>query len=128
MKATSSNEELAAVLENIDEEGLVKVMLDEQDKVRVLCLQTISMSKAFHGAHPCSVLYDTTFKFNQEGYKLSAFCYTNPVSNRGEVAFLAFMADECSDVQDFVFRSFKECTTFRPKYFMVDKILMRFAP
>ena len=121
MKATSSNDELAAVLENIDEEGLVKVMLDEQDKVRVLCLQTISMRKAFHGAHPCSVLYDTTFKFNQEGYKLSAFCYTNPVSSRGEVAFLAFIADECSDVQDFVFRSFKECTTFRPKYFMVDK-------
>ena len=61
------------------------MMLDSNDKVRVLSVQTQEMKRAYLGVKPDVVLIDTTFNFETSGYKMSAICYLNPVTNRGEI-------------------------------------------
>ena len=53
---------------------------------------------------------------------MSAFCYLNPVTNRGEIAQLSFMADECEEAYHYTFAAFKESVNNNyPRTFMVDK-------
>ena len=116
------DKELDIFLLKLEEEGgKIKILEDINKKVRVLTIQTIKMAKAYSGAKPTVVLFDTTFGFSQEGYKMSAFSYTNPVSNKGEIAMLIFLADEGAEALEFAFQSFKKATVQDPSCFMVDK-------
>ena len=116
------DEELDIFLLKIEEEGgKIEILEDINKKLRGLTIQTIKMAKAYSGAKPTVVLFDTTFGFNQEGYKMSAFSYTNPVSNKGEIAMLIFLADEGAEALEFAFQSFKKATVQDPSCFMVDK-------
>ena len=102
-------EDLASFLESIETEGgNIEVMLDSNGKVRVLTVQTVEMKRAVLGVNPDMFLFDTTFGYCQEGYKLAAFCYSNSVSDRGELAFLVFLSDETADSVEFAFKSFKK--------------------
>lgn len=113
------DEELDVFLLKIEEEGgKIEILEDVNKKVRGLTIQTIKMAKAYSGAKPTVVLFDTTFGFSREGYKMSAFCYTNPVSNKGEIAMLIFLADEGAEALEFAFKSFKKATVQDPSCFM----------
>ena len=115
-------EDLASFLESIETDGgNIEVMLDSNGKVRVLTVQTVEMKRAVLGVNPDMFLFDTTFGYCQEGYKLAAFCYSNSVSDRGELAFLVFLSDETADSMEFAFKSFKKSLLKCPKYVMVDK-------
>ena len=114
-------EELSLFLEKIVEEGgNVEILLDK-DKVRVLAVQTSEMRKAYLGISPDIVLVDTTFNFNSEGYKMSSFAYCNPVSNKGEVGQLNFLADEGGEALEFAFKAFKKTIVKDPRVIMLDK-------
>ena len=117
------NEELSVFLEKVVEEGgNVDILLDKGgEKVRVLTVQTSEMRKAYLGISPNIVLVDTTFNFNKEGYKMSSFAYCNPVTNKGEVAQLVFLADEGAEALEFAFKAFKKTILQDPGYVMVDK-------
>ena len=117
----TERQDLAVFLEEIEEEGgKVEIMLDK-DKVRVLTVQTTQMRRAFLGVNPDTVLVDTTFSFNKNGYKMSAFAYCNPVSNKGELAQLTFMSDEGGDAVEFAFKAFRKSILKDPRCIMLDK-------
>ena len=118
----AEKEELEAFLQEIEDEGgRVDVMKDQNEMVRVLVIQTAEMRKAVKGADPDVFHLDTTFNFESSGYKMSAFMYLNDVSGRGEVAQIAFMADEGSEVYKFIFSSFKKSVQKDPPVIILDK-------
>ena len=118
----NESEELATFLEKVEEEGgEVDVKLDDSHKVRCLQVQTVKMRKAYLSVKPDVVNIDTTFNFNTNGYKMTAVCYVNPVTNKGEIAQLVFIADEAKECYEFAFESFKKSVVKDPPTFMVDK-------
>jgi hypothetical protein len=60
-------------------------------------------------------------KFVFAGYKLSAFCYVNPVTNKGEIGGMNFLADEGGEAYRFAFESFKKSLNKEPPNILVDK-------
>ena len=117
----NDNEELNVFLEKVVEEGGNVEILMDKGKVRVLTVQTSQMRKAYLGISPNIVSVDTTFNFNSEGYKMSSFAYCNPVTTKGEVGQLAFMADEGAEALEFAFKAFRKTIVQDPSYIMVDK-------
>ena len=118
----NDDEDLSLFLELVVSEGRNVNILQEKEKVRVITVETLEMKRAFKGAKPDVVLVDTTFNFSNSCYKMSAFCYLNPVTNRGEIAQLSFMADECEEAYRYTFAAFKESVNNNyPRTFMVDK-------
>ena len=115
-------EELRRCLEQIEAEGgKVDIMLEDNVKVRAICIVTLDMKKACLGTNPAVVQCDTTFKFDTSNYKMSAFLYLNPVSNRGEIAQISFLADEGAEVYKFTFSSFKKTFGKDPSIVLIDK-------
>ena len=118
-------EQLAGFLEKVEADGgLVEVMTmsDTNSKVRGLVVQTSVMRKAYLGCSPNIVMVDTTFNFESSGYRLSAFCYSNPVSGRGEVGQLVFLADESCECFKFAFEAFKKSINGEdPPVILIDK-------
>ena len=119
----TDNEDLEVFLAAIEDEGgSVEVLMDQDNKkVKVLTIKTKQMMQAYNGVNPTVVNYDTTFGFSSEGYKMSAFAYLNPVTNRGEVGQINFLADEGGDSLDFAFQSFKSSILSDPLYMLIDK-------
>ena len=118
-----SREQLAKLLKKIEDDGGTVEILKQRgsDVVRVLTIQTKEMKRAFLGATPTVVLFDTTFGFCDEGYKMSGFCYSNNLTGHGELAQLVFLADEGSESLQFAFQSFRRSVLSDPKFFMIDK-------
>ena len=115
-------EHLAAYLEQIElDGGMVDVLLDNNTMVRGLVVQTVEMRKAYIGAKPSTIMVDTTHNFETSGYRLSAVCYCNPVSGRGEVGQLVFLADESAECYKFAFDAFKKTTNRDPENIVIDK-------
>ena len=117
----TKKEDLEVYLEMIVEEGGSVEVLQDKEKIRVITIQTAEMRRAYNGASPDIVGLDSTFNFSNTGYKMSAFCYINPVSNSGEIAQLAFIADEGEEAFAFVFNTFKKSCKKNPAAFIVDK-------
>ena len=117
----TEKEDLEVYLQQIVEEGGKVEMLLDKEKVRVLTVQTAKMRRAYMGADPDIVGLDSTFNFSTTGYKMNAFCYINPVSNSGEIAQIAFLADEGEEAFAFVFKTFKKSIKKNPSAFIVDK-------
>ena len=115
-------EQLAEFLQKVEDEGgVVTPMLDQKENIRALAVMTSEMRSAYIGANPDVVCIDTTFNFETSGYKLTAFLYLNPVTGKGEVGQLAFIADEGAEVLKFVFGHFRQLTKRDPAALMVDK-------
>ena len=118
-----SREQLSDLLKKIEDDGGTVEILRQKgsDKVRVLTVQTKEMKRAFLGANPTVVLFDTTFGFCDEGYKMSGFCYSNNLTGHGELGQLVFLADEGAESLNFAFQSFRRSVLNDPKFFMIDK-------
>ena len=105
------------------EGGSVQMMKDEEGEVRVLTISTSAMLSAFRGSNPSVCNVDTTFKFEESGYKLNAVLYLNPVTGKGEVVQFAFLADERDSAYDFCHRSFKQLCFRDPPVLIIDKVI-----
>ena len=118
-----SREQLANLLKKIEDDGGTVEILKQKGShvVRVLTIQTKEMKRAFRGADPTVVLFDTTFGFCDEGYKMSGFCYSNNLTGHGELVQLVFLADEGAESLHFAFQSFRRSLLNDPKFFMIDK-------
>ena len=115
-------DDLATALQLIEDEGgNVEVLKDKNQKVRVLVVQTVAMKKAYLGVNPEICQVDTTFRFETSGYKMTVFMYLNPVTNRGEVAQIAFLNDEGAEAYEFAFRAFKKFVRKDPPSILLDK-------
>ena len=118
-----SQEELASFLKKVENDGgKIEILRNEENQsVRVLTVQSKEMRRAYLGANPTVVLFDTTYGFCEEGYKMSGFCYSNDLTSHGELGQLVFLADEGVESLEFAFQSFQKSIITCPKFFMIDK-------
>jgi len=109
-------------LEKIEEEGgTVRTENDANGNVAVLYISSSAMKKAFLNSACTTVQVDTSFNFDASKYKVNAFCYLNPTTNRAELCAVAFLSDETAATFKSTFNFFKEMCTQRPSIFIVDK-------
>ena len=105
-----------------EEGGNVKTLLHRDGTVRVLTVTTAKMKAAFCGSDPSVLQVDTTFNYETSGYKLSAFLYLNPTTNKGEVGQLSFMGDEGGVAYQFAFTTFRSICLRDPPVIIIDKV------
>ena len=67
---------------------------------------------------------DTTYDTNESGYKLSFIVYKNGATGRGEVASMAFLADESEESYRFAFSSFSYLLQKNPTVILIDKVIL----
>ena len=121
--APMDEEKLAELLRVVEEEGGdVKILRFPDGMVRVLSITTAKMKKAYLGADPTVVQIDTTFGVEKAGYKLNTVVYRNPVTGKGEVARISFMADETALSYEFALSGFKAITRKDPAVILIDKV------
>ena len=80
------------------------------------------MKAAFCGVDPSVLQVDTTFNYESSGYKLSAFLYLNPTTNKGEIGQLSFMGDESGEAYQFAFTTFRSICLRDPPVIIIDKV------
>ena len=113
---------LETFLEDLEEDGGdVRIKHDPDGSVSVISVLSSTMKKAYLGTDPTVIQVDTSFNFESAKYKLSAICYYNPTTTKGEIASLSFMADETQKSLEFVFRSFRRLIVRDPPIIIVDK-------
>lgn len=121
--APMNEEKLAELVKLVrDEGGHVQILRFPDGKIRVLSITTIKMKKGFIGSNPTVVQVDTTFGFERSGYKLNVILYRNPTTGKGEVAQVAFMADETLESHNFAFSGFKGIVNCDPAVIVIDKV------
>ena len=101
--------------------GDVRVKHDPDGTVAVISVISSTMKKAYLGTDPTVIQVDTSFNFESAKYKLSAICYFNPTTTKGEIASLSFMADETKKSLQFVFSNFRRMIVRDPPIIIVDK-------
>lgn len=117
-----STEMLRDFLEKIeDEKGTVDYKLDTDGKISVLFVSSHPMQKAFIDACCTCVQIDTSFDFDASKYKLCAFCYLNPTTNKSELCALSFISQETAQNFTDVFQCFKKICIQLPSVFILDK-------
>ena len=70
---------------------------------------------------PPVIQMDTTFNIEKAQYKLTAFCYLNPLTDKTEVAALALVSTESEENFDFVLSCFRSLNPVDEIVFLVDK-------
>ena len=66
--------------------------------------------------------YFWTLLLEKSGYKLNALLYRNPVSGKGQVALLSFIADETAKSYEFALGSFDYLRNNNPPVIIIDKV------
>ena len=119
---------LQTFLEGIEEDGRkVKSKFDSDGNVSVLFVASHSMVRAFLNSSATTIQVDISFDFDASKYKLCAFCYLNPITNRSELCALAFIAEETGRNFRDTFQIFKSMCSKSPSVFIVDKDLNEVA-
>ena len=85
-----------------DNGGIVDWKSDPDGTVSALFITTKTQKSALLLSQPTVLQLDTSFGIDQAHYKLTAFCYLNPVTNKTEVAALALVSQESNENFDFV--------------------------
>ena len=62
----------------------------------------------------------------KSGYKLNALLYRNPVSGKGQVALLSFIADESAASYRFALGSFDYLKNSNPAVIIIDKVSIKY--
>lgn len=125
-KLNSGNDDntlqLQNFLEEVEEEGgTVNVEYDSDGNVSSLFLTSVSMKAAYLQSACTLVQIDTSFNVDTSKYKLCAFCYLNPTTNRSEICALGFLSTETAENFGQVFLHFKKMSPQSPEVFLVDK-------
>ena len=120
---SSEVERLETYLQQVDEEGgTIEWETDSSGEIKSLFIASKTMLDAFRSTDPPLIQVDTSFNVDKARYKIAAFCYLNPTTNKTEIAAIAYISDESSSSLDFVFRHFSNiCCGNVEKIFIVDK-------
>ena len=86
--------------------GEIEWINDLEDKMKALFITSRRMKSAFRSANPTVIQLDTSFEFDKTRYKVAAFCYLDPNSDRTEIAAFAMMSEESAVCFDFVLHHF----------------------
>ena len=109
-------------LQNIENDGgTVEWKCDPDETVSALFIATKSQKSSVISSQPTVIQLDTSFGVDQAHYKLTAFCYMNPVTNKTEVASIALVSQESEENFDFVLSLFRTLYSKDDFIFLVDK-------
>ena len=109
-------------LEDVEENGgEVEWTSDPDGTVKSLFVSSKTMKGSLLRSDPPVVQMDTTFNIDQAQYKLSAFCYLNPFTDKTEVAALALVSTESEENFNFVLSCFRSIYPVDEIVFLVDK-------
>jgi hypothetical protein len=86
--------------------SLGKAIVDEKLNLECICIQTPLMQKLF-AAYPETILMDTTYLVNSQGYGLFTLMVTD-ACGRGRPIFFALLSSESQNIFEKVFDAFKE--------------------
>jgi hypothetical protein len=121
--APMDEEKLTGFIQMVREEGGdVKIDRFPDNKIRVMSIITRKMRNGYVGANPTVIQIDSTFGFEESGYKLNAVLYRNPATGRGEIVQLSFMADETVHSYNFALSSFEYIQQNNPAVIIIDKV------
>ena len=104
--------------------GTVAIKRASDGTIDALVISSPKMKQAFRGTSPQIVQMDSTFGLETGNYKLNAVCFHSPVTNRGEMAMLSWIASESRENLIFVLSTLKSLTDTPPNYFLIDKDLV----
>ena len=89
-------------LEEVDKEGGKIEWKDDPDgSINTLFITTNKMKAAYSSARPTVIQLDTSFNFEQARYKVAAFCYLDPNTNKTEIAAYAILNQETASAFEF---------------------------
>ena len=109
-------------LKDIEENGgEVEWTSDPDGTVKSLFVSSKTMKGSLLKSDPPVVQMDTTFNIDKAQYKLTAFCYLNPLTDKTEVAALALVSTESEENFDFVLSCFRSLNPVDEIVFLVDK-------
>jgi len=74
--------------------GRVDWQNDPDGSIKAFFIMSITMKSALLASNPTVIQLDTSFGIDQAQYKLTAFCYLNPLTNKTEIGALALLATE----------------------------------
>ena len=94
---------------------------DSDGSIKLMYICSKNMRNAFLSSEPLVVQMDTTFGVEKGRYKLAAFCYLNPTTNKTEIVALSMMLDETPENYDFALSKFKTLCRRENIMFLVDK-------
>ena len=119
------SQKLAEFLQVIKAEGGdVNIQYTPSGTVKVLQIATRRMKEGFMESNSNVIQIDTTYDTNESGYKLSFIVYKNGATGRGEVASMAFLADESEESYRFAFSSFSYLLQKNPTVILIDKVIL----
>ena len=117
-----TREAFNSFLEKIDNDGGIIEWEDDPDcSMKSLFITTNKMKSAYSAARPTVVQLDTSFNFEQARYKVAAFCYLDPNTNKTEIAAYAILSQETASSFEFSLRNFSRLSDVTDLIFMVDK-------
>lgn len=121
-EADNEDNSLAEYLTKVEEEGgQVHWSNDSSGQVNVIFLSSSKMLSAMRSSNPPLIQVDTSFDIDKARYKIAAFCYLNPTTNKTEIGAVALLADESAKNLDFIFEKFAEICVHHQLIFIVDK-------
>ena len=118
----SDDTTLETFLLQIDDEG-GKIEYDTcaNGDIKTLFVASKTMIDSFSSSDPPLIQVDLSFDVDKARYKIAAFCYLNPTTNKTEIAAIAYTADETAESLDFIFQNFSVLCANPDKIFIVDK-------
>ena len=116
------NESLENFLKHLEEEGGVINWVDDNDgNMKALFITSNKMKSAFKSANPPLIQMDTSFEFESARYKVAAFCYLDPNSDKTEIAAFSMMSQETAHCFQFVLDEFSKICVRQDLIFLIDK-------
>ena len=108
-----------------EEDGKIEYSSDDAGEVSTFFLASKTMIQSFIMSNPPLIHVDLSFDVDKARYKIAAFCYLNPTTNRSEIAAIAYTADETAVSLDCLFRNFRSIAVTRRKYSLWTKISLK---
>ena len=116
------NDDFEKFLDNTEVEGGDVEWIEDKDKtMKALFITSQKMKSAFRAANPTLMQLDTSFEFEKARYKVAAFCYLDPNSDKTEIAAYAMMSEESTVCFEFVLRQFSRICVRQDLIFIIDK-------
>ena len=122
IKGVVDSKEMDTYLKGILDDGGVVESRDVEEVTTALLITTARMKRRLDEQKPETLLLDTTFKTNDNGYRILAICYLDTETGKTALAAMAFLESEDDGNIGFVARKFAN-RLMNPKVVLVDKDL-----
>lgn len=104
-----------------DDGGEISWKNDPDGTLKVLFITSSKMKSVFRACNPPLIQLDTSFEFERARYKVAAFCYLDPNTDRTGIAAFSLMSVETSECFDFALSEFSKICVRQDLIIIIDK-------